>query len=617
MDKTTVGMRVGMTKRTMQQVTALAVGLVMLLSTGVQAATPSLHLGRAVSIIVSKLNPADTTPERAIERVGGKVGQPLGIIDGFEAMVPEKAIPSLATVPGVRGISRNANVRVTAYGENSGVASSVYTDVTRASKAWGQGVTGKGVTVALIDTGVDVTGDLSGRVIGAADFSGENAPYTDSYGHGTFVAGLIAGTGANSGGAIKGMAPEANIFSVKIAGKDGSTNIFRLLAALEFVTVHKDAFGIRVLNLSLGTDSTQSYLVDPLNFAIERVWNSGIVVVAAAGNGGKILKPADDPLVVTVGATDDKTTLSRVDDVVTSFSGVGPTLSNGLAKPDVVTSGRSVVSTRAPGSTVEANFPNAVIGEKYFKGSGTSFSSAIVSGAAALIIQKNWSLNPNQVKYRLTSQARQVSGSSAAAQGAGSIDVYNSIVTTDTSAANQGVTLARGGGGLQASAGSSCFRDATTGACLTEEQVVSGSGFDSAAFYGSTWGGSTWTGSTWTGSTWTNSQWNGSTWTGSTWTGSTWTGSTWTGSTWTGSTWTGSTWTGSTWTGSDWASQQWMGSMWMGSTWTGSTWTGSTWTGSTWTGSTWTGSTWTGSTWTTQAWLGGGAEIQWLGSHWQ
>ncbi|HEX9968711.1 MAG TPA: S8 family serine peptidase, partial [Acidimicrobiales bacterium] len=362
--------------------------MTLFFTSGATAQPAVEELGHQVSILVSKLNPADRSVESAVERMGGTVGQKLGIIDGFEATMPEKAVPTLAAVPGVRGITTNSRVKVEAqYGENSGVASAVYSDVTRASKAWGQGTTGKGITVALIDTGIDVSGDLAGRVIGAADFSGENAPYTDSYGHGTFVAGLIAGTGAGSNGAVKGVAPEANLFSVKIAGRDGSTDIFRLLAALEFVAMNKDAFGIRVLNLSLGSDSTQSYLVDPLNFAVERVWNSGIVVVAAAGNSGKIVKPGDDPLVITVGSVDDRTTLGRTDDVMAGFSGAGPTLSNGLAKPDVVTSGRSVVSSRAPGSTVSTNFPNASIGDRYFKGSGTSASSAIVAGAAALVIQ--------------------------------------------------------------------------------------------------------------------------------------------------------------------------------------------------------------------------------------
>jgi serine protease AprX len=518
---------------------ALLFATALVSATGGHMQPRAVEIGETVSVIVSKLNPFDRTPEAAVADMGGTVTGNLPIVDGFVASVPTESVDDLADVANVRGLTVNSSVKVEGqYGENSGVASAVYSDVARASKAWGQGTTGKGVTVAVIDTGVDISGDLAGRVIGAADFSGENEPYKDSYGHGTFVAGLIAGTGAGTNGTIKGVAPEANIFSVKIAGKDGSTDLFRLLAALEFVAVHKDAFGIRVLNLSLGSDSTQSYKVDPLNFAVQRVWNSGIVVVASAGNSGRILKPGDDPLVVTVGAVDDKTTVTRTDDGIPSFSGVGPTLSDGLAKPDVVASGRSVVSSRAPNSTIATNFPNAVIGDRYFKGSGTSASSAVVAGAAALVIQKSWNLSPNQVKHRLLSTAKPIATATVNQQGAGSIDAFNAVVSTDTAAANQGVVPAAGGGSFQGSSGSACFRDAE-GACHTDAEVAAGTGFDESGFYASPWGGSTWTGSTWTGSTWANSQWNGSTWTGSTWAGSTWTGSTWTGDlTWLGSQWT-------------------------------------------------------------------------------
>ena len=615
MNAITVGMPRGVPTRKLQQAMALMVALMMLLSTGAFAATPAIDLGKKVSIILSKLNPADTRPEQTVERLGGEVGQPLGIIDGFEAKVPESAVPTLAASPGVRGLTYNSKVRVEgAYGENSGVASAMYTDVSRASKAWGQGVTGKGITVAVIDTGVDIRNDLSHRVIGAADFSGENQPFLDSYGHGTFVAGLIAGSGAGSSGMVKGVAPDSYIFSVKIAGRDGSTDIFRLLAALEFVALHKDAFGIRVLNLSLGSDSTQSYRVDPLNFAVQRVWNSGIVVVAAAGNSGKIVKPADDPLVITVGAADDKTTLGRTDDAVASFSGVGPTLSDGLAKPDVVASGKSVVSSRSIGSTIEASFPNAHIGDRYFKGSGTSFSAAVVSGAAALVIQKSWSLNPNQVKHRLMSTAKPLALATTMQQGTGSIDAFNAVNSTDTTAANQGVVLSRGGGSIQASVGSSCYRNAD-GTCMTDAELIAASGFNQDAFYGSSWAGSSWAGSSWLGSSWAGSQWLGSSWAGSSWQGSSWAGSSWQGSSWAGSSWAGSSWAGSSWQGSSWAGSSWAGLDWAGSSWLGSSWAGSSWAGSSWAGSSWAGSSWAGSSWAGSVWQ---SELSWLaaGSHW-
>jgi serine protease AprX len=576
MNITTVAMPQGMTKRT-RQAMALLVGLAMLLSTGARAQIPTVDLGRAISVIVSKFNPSDPRPERVVERVGGTVGEPLRIVDGFEATVPENMIASLANTPGIRSVTPNGPVRVAGqYGEGSGVASAVYTDVSRASRAWANGFTGKGVGVAIIDTGVDQSGDLAGKVAHAVDFSGENAPERDSFGHGTFVAGMIAGSGAGSNGAVKGVAPDAHLVSVKIAGADGSTNIFRLLAALEYVALHKDAYGIRVLNLSLGSDSKQSYLVDPLNFAVQRVWNSGIVVVTAAGNNGTILKPADDPLVITVGAVDDKTTPGHGNDVIASFSGAGPTLSNRLPKPDVVASGKSVVSSRSPGSYIEKSFPNAIIGERYMKGSGTSFSAGIASGAAALVLQRNWNLSPNQVKHRLIRTANDLDGVASNLQGHGHVDANTATMTNTTDSANQNVKPAVGGGSLQGSSGSSCFRN-EAGECETDEVVNKAFGFDSEAYFGPNWAGSQWTGSQWTGSQWTGSQWTGSQWTGSQWAGSQWTGSQWAGSQWAGSQWTGSQWTGSQWTGSQWAGSQWTGSQWTGSQWSNLEWLGSHW----------------------------------------
>ncbi|HZQ27189.1 MAG TPA: S8 family peptidase, partial [Acidimicrobiales bacterium] len=456
----------------MQRALALVVVAMLVLSSGARATIPSVDLGRLVSVVVSKLDPRDATPERTVTSLGGKVGAPLRIVDGFEAKVPEGALGRLAMSPGVRGMERNTKVRFHGqYGENSGVASAVYTDNTRASKVWNSGNTGQGINVAVIDTGVDVTGDLAGRVIHAEDFSGENAPLQDNFGHGTFVAGLIAGTGAASGGKVSGMAPGAGIVSVKIAGRDGSTNMYRLLAALEWVATNKDAYGIRVLNLSLGSDSQQSYLVDPLDFAVERLWNSGIVVVTASGNHGNakgtIVKPGDDPLVITVGALDDKTSTTRDDDGIASFSGSGPTSQDGLAKPDVVASGKSVVSVRSPGSFIDQAYSSAQVGTGYFKGSGTSFSAAIVSGAAALVIAKTWSLNPNQVKQRLIGNARPMDDTPRYQQGYGAIDAYGATNTGNTDSANRNVKPAVGMGSLNASSGSACFKNAD-GTCMTD-----------------------------------------------------------------------------------------------------------------------------------------------------
>ncbi|HVF20803.1 MAG TPA: S8 family serine peptidase [Mycobacteriales bacterium] len=624
--------------RRAQRLLALVVALAVMLGAGVGQPTASVaDLGEDVSIIVSKLNPFDRTAEQRVYDMGGTVTEDLPIVDGFSAVVPEGAIARLEATPGILAVRRDGVVKMEAQmGEGSGTASAVYTDSTRASKVWTQGVTGKDVNVALIDTGVNQTGDLAGQVLHTVDFTSEQ-DNKDSYGHGTFVAGLIAGTGAGSNGAVKGVSPGAKIVSIKIAGRDGITDVTRLLAAIQWVVTHKEAYGIRVLNLSLGTTSTQSYVVDPLNFAVERAWNSGLVVVVAAGNRGNgpktIMKPADDPFVITVGATDDKTTVGHSDDTVPTFSSVGPTAADGLAKPDVVAPGKSVISARSVGSTIEASFPNAVIGDTYFKGSGTSFSSAIVAGTAALMIQKDYSLGPNRVKARLMETARGGSGMPGTnVSGAGSVDAYNAVNSTSTSVANQGVRPALGGGSLQLTRGGNPVYNPETGAILTEDEANAALGFNPSEYFGNSWAGSSWNGSSWNGSSWNGSSWNGSSWNGSSWntagwTGSSWNGSSWNGSSWNGSSWNavswnesqwmGSSWNGSSWNGSSWNGSSWNGSSWNGSSWNGSSWNGSSWNGSSWNGSSWNGSSWNGSSWNGSSWNGSGwASLEWSGSQW-
>jgi serine protease AprX len=500
--------------------------------------------GARVEALVSKLNPADSRPEQAVARLGGRVTHAFSVIDGFSADLPAAALQRLSQVPGVRWVTPNRSLKLLGqYGQDSGVASAVYTDVTRASKAWSQGVTGTGVTVALIDTGVDTSGDLAGQVKHAEDFTAEQDNH-DNFGHGTFVAGLIAGTGAGSSGAIKGVAPDAKIVSLKIAGRDGATDVTHVLEALEWVVTFKDVYGIKIANLSLGFDSQQSYLIDPLDYAVERVWNDGVVVITAAGNGGNtagtVTAPGNDPYVITVGASNDRTSVTPTDDRLATFSSSGPTV-DGLAKPDVVAPGRSVVSSRSPGSNIDVANPDSAIGTNYGKGSGSSFSTGVVSGAAALILSRAPGLTPDQVKNRITTTARAMTGGNTPGTGSGEIDAFAATMSLDTTSANQGVTPGAGGGSLQATRGPACLRD-ETGNCMSDADADASTGFDEAAYFDSDWAGSQWVGSQWVGSQWVGTDWQGSQWIGSQWVGSQWVGSQWVGSQWVGSQWVGSQW---------------------------------------------------------------------------
>ena len=285
---------------------------------------------------------------------------------------------------------------------------------TGASALAATGIDGRAVTVAVLDTGISAKQDYAGRVVGGIDLSGEGSPYKDNFGHGTFIAGLVAGNGASSNGAYAGEAPGANLVSIKVAGASGTTSVSTVISGIDWAIKQRDRLGIKVLNMSLGADPTESTTTSPLNAAVERAWAAGITVVVSAGNygpgNGSISKPGDDPLVVTVGATDEVATIPTSDDAITSFSSVGPTWTDGWFKPDLVAPGRTVVSLRVPGSTIDSSHPEGRVGSNNFKGSGTSFSAAITSGAAALIYQANPGSTPDDIKGRLLAHGSEAAG---------------------------------------------------------------------------------------------------------------------------------------------------------------------------------------------------------------
>jgi len=492
--------------------------------------------------------------ERAVALAGGTLRPDLPLIDGVAATVPASGIAVLASAPGVRAITLDRQVDTQGSGSSTS-PKSVYNKVLRADDAGAAGLTGAGVTVALIDTGIADVADLAGRVMPVTDditgavtacenLSGE-AGCGDSYGHGTFIAGIIAGDGTASGGDYQGIAPGAKLVSVKVAGRDGSADVSTVIAAIQWTVSFKDRYGIKVLNLSLGTDGTQSYRIDPLNYAVERAWASGIAVVVAASNrgpaAGTISKPGDDPWVITVGAVDDKGTPGLGDDGLPDFSSRGPTAADGLAKPDVVAPGAHVVSLRAPGSAIDTQFPN-YIGTAYRKGSGTSMATGAVSGAIALMLQANPGMAPDRVKFALTSTARGDASSDPMAVGAGLVDAYSASFGAPAGTANQGLDHSTGLGMLDGSRGSARVRVqglVPVNGSLTAQLRL----WNLFQVVGGPWTGSSWYGSSWYGSSWYGSSWYGSSWYGSSWYGSSWYGQP-EGSSWYGSSWYGSSWYG-------------------------------------------------------------------------
>lgn len=290
-------------------------------------------------------------------------------------------------------------------------------------------INGRGVTVAVLDSGIAPVGDLAGRIVGFKDFvnGADSTPY-DDYGHGTHVAGVVAGSGAASSGddakrTYRGIAPGAKIVGGKVLGAEGQGTVSDAIAGIEWCIENKAVYNIRVINLSLGTKVRESYKTDPLCQAAERAVAAGIVVVATAGNRGaytSINSPGNDPAVITVGASNSMSTARRSDDVITSYTSRGPSAIDATMKPDLVAPGNRVVSLRAPGSWIDtkqsqttvptSEYSKATGESAYTRLSGSSMAAPAVAGAAALLLQANPGMTPNAVKAALMVSAQLLSG---------------------------------------------------------------------------------------------------------------------------------------------------------------------------------------------------------------
>ena len=444
-------------------------------------------------------------------------------------------------------------------------------------------LTGAGVGVALIDSGVTPVAGLNapGKVINGPDLSFEsqapNLRHLDTYGHGTHMAGIIAGNdpATTTGTRFAGVAPGARIISLKVAATDGASDVSQVIAAIDWVVEHRNDKGmnIRVLNLSFGTQSTQPAALDPLAFAVEQAWQKGIVVVVSAGNDGfaanSLTMPAADPDVIAVGAADAKGTETRADDVVADFSNRG----NAGRHADVLASGRSVVSLRVPGSYVDRTYPTAKLSltadpaQRFLRGSGTSQAAAVVSGAAALLLQQRPSLTPDQVKRLLMDTATPIAGADPYAGGRGQIDIAAAAKRTRPSSAPQVNVPAIGLGTLEQARGGVHVYDPANDVMLSGEKDI----------FGKTWNAASWALASKTQNSWKDGTFNGSSWTGAAF-GADVAGQ----RTWTSVAWTGRSWAGSNWAGRSWADAQWNGRSWAGRSWAGRSWASADWSGAPW-----------------------------------
>jgi serine protease AprX len=437
---------------------------------------------------------------------------------------------------------------------------------------WDAGYTGAGVDVAVIDSGVSPVAGLdgAGKIVYGPDLSFEsqasNLTHLDTYGHGTFMAGLIAGKDSNltapysaaPAAVYRGVAPDARIVSVKVATADGGTDVTQVIAAIDWVVQHKNDNGmnIRVLNLSYGTNSTQDSAIDPLSHAVEQAWKAGIVVVVAAGNAGYVkgkhapglANPARNPYVIAVGGVDNKGT-SKVDD-----DEMGDYSSSGIDKkrsPDFVAPGSHVQGLRVPNSFIDAAHPEGRLGERFFRGSGTSQAAAITSGTVALLLQKYPAITPDEVKRFLVDNAKVFKKTHVVRCGKGAIQLAAMVSKKLPKPSTQKFPSARGTGSIDASRGDE--RVSNNGTVIRGEIDIFGRPVDATSLAAlrasnAAWNGGSWNGSSWSGSSWSGSSWSGSSWSGSSWSGSSWSGSSWSGSSWSGTGWYGNVWATSSWT---------------------------------------------------------------------
>ena len=391
--------------------------------------------------------------EAAVTALGGQAARRLPHVGALVARLPRGRVDAARAAPGIESVSPDRRISGTLDLTSAVVgAASVHEDL---------GFDGTGVGIAIVDSGVTRShSDLEpNRVVHFVDFIRmQPLPY-DGYGHGTHVAGIIAGSGYESGGARRGIAPGAHLIVLKTLDERGHGYISDAVAAIDYAIGQQAAFNIRVINLSVAAGVYESYTTDPLALAAARAVDAGILVVTAAGNLGRtaegavqhggITAPGNAPWVLTVGAAMHRGTRDRADDVVAPFSSRGPSSIDAVAKPDLVAPGTDVTSLADPGSMLFLARPGARVWgtipaehEPYLSLSGTSMAAPVVAGAAAVMLQANPSLAPARIKTILRHTAEPLEGFGALAQGAGLVDVRAAVALAAAPGADIGEGLA-------------------------------------------------------------------------------------------------------------------------------------------------------------------------------
>jgi serine protease AprX len=441
----------------------------------------------------------------------GALKQELGLIGAVAAEIPAARVRALEKIDGLV-VTLDAAVKATNY-----TSTQLWPHENGSDRLWGTALSPapKAPTIAIVDSGIDKNRadfDLGARVVARQVFTSlpQNPLTLDGRGHGTFVAGIAAGSAPG----LAGVAPNANLIDLDVIDDNGMALTSDVIKAAEWIYNNKGKYNIRVANFSLHSSSVASIRWHPLNKAVEKLWFSGVVVVAAAGNygtpdgpSGVVHAPGNDPFVLTVGAFDIGGTARIGDDAVASWSAYGYT-NEGFLKPEVVAAGRYLVGPVPAGATLRTDRPANVLSATTMQLSGTSFAAPIVAGAAAQLLARNPGWTPDQVKGALMKTARRVPGSPMMAQGRGQVNVVKSSGEKSPPIAN---------------------------AALNPFVVsASGSGmvFDAAAWGSAAWNNAAWSSAAWSDAAWSDAAWSDAAWSSAAWSSAAWSSAAWSDAAW-------------------------------------------------------------------------------------
>jgi serine protease AprX len=451
------------------------------------------------------------------------------VLEGVAADLTGKELRELAKRRGVRSITADGAVRASAYRPTHEWPRAIGAD-----RLWSLPLPGRSPTIAVVDTGIDKdrVADFGSRVLATVNFSSLKPDPSDSSsdysGHGTLVAGIAAGAST----AFPGVAPKANIVSLRVTNGEGKAVTSDVIAAADWIFENRRSYEIRVANFSLNSPYASYGLLDPLNAAVRRLWLTGTVVVASAGNDGPgrmLDAPASEPFVITVGATDVSETVAVDDDANAPWSSHGYT-GDGFAKPELAAPGRYMPGPIARTSRFVDLFPSRVVAPGYMWMSGTSFAAPVVSGAAAQLLALNPTLTPDEVKGALMTTARALPLAEPGSVGVGQIDV--AAAASLRKPPNPNASLARFVRRDSRVPGGRVF-DTERWADVVEEDPS----WDSASWSDVSWADASWSDVSWSDVSWADVSWADASWSDASWSDASWADASWSDASWSDASW--------------------------------------------------------------------------------